>query len=208
MKVLEWQRYFENQHKLNSKTVFSVAELANVSGTSAHNLNIELARLKKKGVIVRYAVGRYGLPGIVSIEELVSSLDPDAYVTAAYALYMHGLITQVPIEIICFTQRRHNRSRIRLTSMGKITFVCVKPAIYSLPQKRALALPEQALCDFVYIMRRRGVTPESQVTFRRLQDLSHSVLSALVSRYPKAVRRNLQNLFVLPLEVSACKVRS
>ena len=196
MKALKWQRYLETQHHLHSKTVFSVAELANVAGTSAHNLNVELARLEKQGVIVRYAAGRYGLPGVVSTEELVSSLDSGAYVTGSYALYLHGLITQVPTEIVCFTNHRHNRSRIRFTPLGKITFVCVKPAIYSLPREGALALPEQALCDFIYIMRQRGVNPESQVTFRRLRDLKSSLLSALVSRYPKTVRRNLQTILI------------
>jgi len=195
MKALKWQRYFETQHQFHSKTVFSVAELANVAGTSTHNLNVELARLEKQGVIVRYTAGRYGLPGIVSIEELVSSLDPDAYVTGAYALYLHGLITQVPTEIVCFTNHRHNRSRIRFTPVGKITFVCVKPAVYSLPRNGALALPERALCDFIYIMRQRGVTPESQVTFRKLRELKSSVLSATARRYPETVRGNLQTIF-------------
>lgn len=195
MKALAWQKYLQVQYKLYNKTIFSVAELANVAGTSAHNLNVELARLEKHGIIIRYTTGRYGIPGIASAVELVSSLDPDAYVTAAYALYLHGFITQVPTEIVCFTKRRHNISRVRPTPLGKITFICVKPALYSLPAQSPVSSPEQALCDFIYVMRRRGVSPQSQVTFRKLENINSSVLLETAARYPGTVRKNLQIIF-------------
>ena len=115
MKALEWMRFFTTQRNRYGKNVFTVAELANVAGSSPAVMNVELGRLVKQGVIRRWVPGRYGLPDGVTAAALVTAIDAGAYVTGAYALAAHGLITQVPLEIDCFTRRRHNRSRHRHT---------------------------------------------------------------------------------------------
>ena len=66
MKALDWQRQLRRQHTEYGKTVFSVTELAHLSGRSPHVLNVELARLPKQQVITRYAQGCYGLPDVVT----------------------------------------------------------------------------------------------------------------------------------------------
>lgn len=194
MKALEWQRYFETQRRLHGKTVFTVTELANASGSTPHVLNVELDRLCQKGIVVRYARGRYGLPEAVTPETLLPALDTAAYITGAFALHRHNLITQVPVGITCFTNRRHNRSRVRETPVGRFTFVCVQPPIYTPPSEGALAGHEQALCDYIFLMRRRGVAPESQVTFRRLETLHATALQECAARYPKTIRQTLAKL--------------
>jgi hypothetical protein len=189
MKAREWQRYFETERKAHGKTVFTVTELANVSGNNPHVLNVELDRLCKQGIIVRYARGRYGLPDAVTPEMLLPSLDADAYITGGFALHRHNLITQMPVEITCFTNRRHNRSRVRMTPVGRFTFVCVQPPVYAPPAEGVVANPEQALCDHVFLMRRRGVAPSSQVTFRGLHGLDAKSLQEQAARYPKSAQR-------------------
>lgn len=199
MKARDWQRYLATE-RAQGKTVFSVTELANASGSKPHVLNVELYRLCKQGILTRYARGRYGLPEAVTPEQLLPALDTHAYITGAFALHRHNLITQMPVEITCFTNRRHNRSRIRMTPVGRFTFVCVQLPVYAPPAEGVLATPEQALCDYICLMRRRGVAPASTVTFRGLDRLDPRALREHAARYPRSVQRTLANLMDVPPE--------
>jgi hypothetical protein len=125
---------------------------------------------------------------------LLPNLDSHAYLTGAFALHRHNLITQMPVEITCFTNRRHNRSRVRTTPVGRFTFVCVQPPVNAPPKEGVVAGPEQAVCDYIFLMRRRGVAPSSQVTFRGLQGLDAKVVQELAARYPKSVRQALTEI--------------
>ena len=188
MKAREWQRYLEAERRMHGKAVFTVTELANVSGSTPQVLNVELDRLCKQGIVVRYARGRYGLPEAVTPESLLPQLDAQAYITGAFALHRNNLINQVPVEITCFTCRRHNRSRVRTTPLGRFAFACIRPPVYAPPVEGVLAGPEQALCDFVFLMRRRGVEAASQVTFRGLRGLDAAAWREIARRYPNSVQ--------------------
>jgi len=72
----------------------------------------------------------------------------------------------------------------------------VQSKVYSPPQQSVVTLPEQALCDFIYSMRRRGVAPESQVTFRKLDGLDRTILFKIAQRYPGTVQKNLQRIII------------
>ena len=133
-----------------------MTELANVAGVSRTALNVELARLRRQEIIAKYAHGLYGLPDAVSPQALVSAIDSHAYITGHYALYGYGLLTQVPVTITCFTDRRSLPARERATPVGRLVFVCVRSRVYFLPSAGAIAPPAQALCDYVYLSRRRG----------------------------------------------------
>jgi hypothetical protein len=194
MKAREWQGYLEEQRRRHAKALFTVSELANVAGVSRNALNVELSRLRRQGVLVKYAHGIYGLPGAVTPEVLVPAIDSRAYITGMYALHAHNLITQVPARVTCFTDRRSPRARERRTALGRFLFVCVRCGRYAPPLDGSLALPVQALCDFVYLLRRRGVPVEGQVTFRNLDRVRGSDLTQILSRYPSTVARDVQSL--------------
>jgi len=192
MKTREWQHLFR-AHAGLGKLLFSPTELANATGLPRNRVNVEMCRLVKSGVAVRYAKGLYGpADSAVTLEQLVCSLDPHAYVTGAYALMRHGLITQVPALVTVFTSRRHFR-RITETPVGRIEFVSVRPPIYR-GEVRALAGPELALCDFIHISLRRGMNPTSLVTFRRMSTLKQSLLDRIAKRYPATVRRHFSSM--------------
>jgi hypothetical protein len=194
MKAFEWQQFLQDQRERHSKVLFTATELANADGGSTGSIRVALQRLVARGVIQRYADGRYGLPGAVRIEDLVPSLDRAAYVTGMYALYRHHIVTQRPSEIRCFTNRRHNRSRVRTTPLGRIVFVCLTSAIYAPPGDSVIAAPEQALCDFVYECRRQRLPPDALVTFRNLDGLDRNRLTAVGSRYPKTIASEVARL--------------
>jgi len=197
MKTLDWMRFLESQHRRHGKALFRVAELANVTGHDPHALNVELGRLVRKEVIARYATGVYGLPGRATLEQLVPVLDDGAYITGAYALYRHNLITQAPTVITCFTNRRHNRSRERITPFGRLVFVRVVPRIHCRPAEGVMAPPEQAFCDFVHLTLRQGLDPAAIATLRALTGISKRRLSAVLKRYPPTVERRLRQILAL-----------
>jgi hypothetical protein len=193
MKARDWQRRLEELRRAHGKTLFSVTELANLAGTSQNVLNVQLSRLRKQEIIERYAYGKYGLPGAVTIESLLQSIDSHAYVTGLYALHFHNLVTQVPTRITCFTDRRSPRARQRQTPLGRLVFVCLRSSIYSSPSD-GMAGPEQALCDFVYLARREGLRPEGQATFRNLDRLQTATLNRNLERYPMTVQKSVRKL--------------
>jgi hypothetical protein len=194
MKAWKWRDYLEEQSRVHGKNIFTITELANIAHTSRHTLNVELARLRKHGIIEQYARGIYGLSNTATPEDLVRSLDSRAYITSISALYFHQLITQVPRTFDCFTNRRHNRSRVRLTPLGRYVFVCVSKPIYHPPKGSTVASPEQALFDFVYLMRRKGVDYKTIVTFRNLNRLRKSRMATTSRRYPQTVRNQVWNM--------------
>lgn len=185
MKALQWIKFLEAQRTQHGKVLFRVAELANVAQRPSHALNVELARLVVNGILARYAHGVYGIPGTAEPEQLVPMLDPGAYITGMFAMYRHNLVTQVPAEITCFTNRRHNLSRLRRTSFGKLTFICVSHRIYVKPAGGVLAPPEQAFCDFVHIAKRQGLDPASLVTFNVTNKLNLKLLARIAKHYPE-----------------------
>jgi len=123
MRAWQWREYFEQAERRDRKTVFTVTELANIARAAPRSLNVQLWRMVRQGVITRYANGLYGLPGRVGAEELAGFMDSGAYITGLWALSHHNLVTQQPTRITCFTNRRHNRSRIRKTPIGTFSFV-------------------------------------------------------------------------------------
>ena len=189
MRALQWHEYLEQAWRRDHKTVFSVTELANIAGVGPHSLNVQLGRLVAQGVIVRYASGKYGLPGRVRPEDLAGALDSGAYITGLHTLYHHNLVMQHPATITCFTNRRHNRSRIRRTPIGTFSFVCVSGRIYDHPADGSIAPVEQAFCDWLYLCSRKNVSPESLVTFGDLSVFKEELLGDLQTRYPKTVAR-------------------
>jgi hypothetical protein len=187
MKALDWQRFLLEQQRVHLKTLFSVAELANVAQTDLHGLNTELGRLIARGIVCRYAQGFYGIPDAVSAEELIAAVDAGAYLTGLFALFRHNLVTQVPTEVTCFTNRRHNRKSERQTSAGRLCFVSVPSRVYSKPRSGVLAPPEEGLCDFVWLNVRDRIDPRSLVTFRNLRRLDQQRLVRVAERYPANV---------------------
>jgi hypothetical protein len=194
MRTLEWLSFFAEQRARHGKVVFSVAELANAAQTTLHALNTELGRLMGRGLIARYAHGRYGPTQGVNPEDVLPEVDSGAYITGFYALFRHHLVTQAPTEVACFTDRRHNRRADRVTPAGRLRFIWVSGSIYAKPAGQALATADQALCDFVWLCLRDGIEPRSLVTFRNLAALNWRRLERMLRRYPEQVRKTVEEL--------------
>ena len=194
MKASQWRAYLEEQRRTFGKRLFTVTELAHAAGVGRNALNVELSRLLRQGVAVRYAHGLYGLPGEVTAEELLRAIDGHAYITGMYALHLHHMIAQVPVAISCFIDRRIARARVRATPVGRFAFHSVAGRVYDPPADGIIAGPAQALCDFVYLCRRAGVDTAAQAAFRNLHELSAAQVFARAKRYPATVGAEVRGL--------------
>jgi hypothetical protein len=195
MKMRDWEQKLAQLRDGYGKQFFRVSELANLATNNPEFIGGELARLLKAGVLVRYATGVYGLPGAGDIPQLAKTIDSSAYVTGADALYHHGLITQAAVGKTCFTNRRHNRSRVRRTPLGTFAFICTSPPVYSRPKESGYATPAQALHDFVFISRLRGADPEAVATFRNLGGVDKADMENVGQRYPETVRLQARSVW-------------
>ncbi len=189
-----WRKFLAEQRDRHGKVLFTVTELANVAGTSRAALNVELTRLRDQEIIAKYAHGLYGVPGAVSPQVLVPVIDSHAYITAHYALYGYHLVTQVPVTITCFTDRRSPRARERVTPVGRLVFVCVRSGVYFPMSEGAIAPPAQAFCDYIYLSRRQGTAPEALVTLRNLARIRDADFSCILARYPITVQEHVERL--------------
>ncbi len=207
MRADAWRKYLAEQRERHGKVLFTLTELAHVAGASPAALNVELARLRRQGIIARYAHGLYGMPGAVSPQVLVPAIDSHAYITGHYALYGYQMVTQVPVTITCFTDRRSPRARERLTPVGRLEFVCVRSGVYSPVPEAAIAPPAQALCDYVYLARRHGAEPEALVTFRHLTRIRAEDLAPILARYPISVQKHIERLVPLKSGAAAAVIR-
>lgn len=194
MRANAWRKYLEEQRERYGKVLFTRTELANVACVSSAALNVELARLRRQELIVRYAHGLYGMPDAVSPKCLVPAIDAHAYITGHYALYDYQMVTQTPVSITCFTDRRSPRAQERITSIAHLIFVCIRSSVYLPVPEAAIAPPPQAFCDYVYLSRRYGVKPESLLTFRNLERIRADELATILPRYPVSVQKHVARL--------------
>jgi hypothetical protein len=195
MKMRSWEQKLAQLREGSGKQFFKVSELANMDSNDPAFIGGELARLVGAGILVRYVTGVYGLPGANDIPQLAKTIDSTSYVTGVDALYHHGLATQAVAGKTCFTIHRHNRSRVRSTPLGTLSFLCISSPVYNHPGESGYATPAQALHDFVFISRLHGADPEAVVTFRNLDKIEKTDMEKVGERYPETVRRQARSLW-------------
>ena len=88
-----------------------------------------------------------------------------------------------------------------------MVFICVESESYAMPREGVLASPEQALCDYVFLCRKRGVAAAGLVTFRNLDRLDSSVLDATLPRYSATVHHEVAQILGLEQRGMASQMR-
>jgi len=154
-----------------------------------------LARLAASGQVVRLRRGVWSLPGRVdplALSEYLASPFP-AYVSLQSALYLHGMISQMPAVTYAVSLARTRRFT---TPLGTVSVHHVQPAFYFGFEDAGrsggrLATPEKALIDFLYL------TPARSNLFRALPELEWpkrfgvSAARSIVKRIDPPRRRTL-----------------
>ena len=157
--------------------------------------SVSLARLAAAGQVMRLRRGVWVLPARVdplALPEYLTSPFP-AYVSLQSALYLHGMISQVPAITYAVSLARTRRFA---TPLGTVSLHHVQPAFFfgfeaaGLAGGR-LATPEKALIDFLYLTQARSRL------FRALPELEWptrfrvSAARAIVKRIEPLRRRTL-----------------
>jgi predicted transcriptional regulator of viral defense system len=162
------------------------------------NASVSLARLRAAGLLVRLRRGLWAFPDRVdplALPELLTAPFP-AYVSLQSALYLHGMISQVPAVTYAATLARTRRFA---TPLGTVSLHHLKPRFFFGYEDAGraggrLATPEKALVDFLYL------TPARSRLFRALPELEwpktfrRSVARSIVERIEPASRRRSVSL--------------
>lgn len=149
MKVDEWLAFFR---RYGRKKLFSLADLAQLTGESKASLSVQLTRLVQGNVIRRAAREWYENPfNLPSREEVAMVLRPPAYLSLEYALSKHGVLSQAVHTLTLITIRSPYTYR---TADATYEYHQIRRSLfwgYTRENGVALADPEKALLDLVYI---------------------------------------------------------
>jgi predicted transcriptional regulator of viral defense system len=173
---------------------FTTREAAAVLRVPNGHASVSLARLAAAGHLVRLRRGVWALPSRVdalAVPEYLTAPLP-AYVSLQSALYLHGMISQMPVVTYAVTLARTRRY---VTPLGVVSLHHVQPTFFfgfedkDGPGTR-LATPEKALVDSLYL------APARSQLFRALPEIAWpktfrvSVARDIVRRIEPARRRS------------------
>jgi predicted transcriptional regulator of viral defense system len=174
--------------------VFTTADAAIRLGVPNGHASVILARLAASGQLIRLRRGVWAKAGGVdplALPEYLTAPFP-AYVSLQSALYLHGMISQVPAVTYAVSLARTRRFT---TPLGTVSIHHVQPSFFfgfeDAGHGGRLATPEKALVDFLYL------TPARSQLFRALPELewpkrfSARRARAMVGRVEPARRRTL-----------------
>ncbi len=174
--------------------VFTTADAAVRLGLPNAHASTILARLAAAGQLIRLRRGVWARPGGVdalALPEYLTAPFP-AYVSLQSALYLHGMVSQVPGVTYAVSLARARRF---VTPFATVSIHHVRPSFFFGFEEAGhggrLATPEKALLDFLYL------TPARSKLFRALPEIewparfSASRARAMVRRIEAARRRTL-----------------
>jgi len=175
--------------------VFTTSDAAALLRVPNGHASVMLARLAASAHVIRLRRGVWALPNRVdplALPEYLTSPFP-AYVSLQSALYLHGMLSQMPAMTYAVSLARTRRFT---TPLGAVSVHHVQPSFFFGFEEAGrsggrLATPEKALVDFLYL------TPARSRLFRALPELewpkSFSVRRArsIVKRIEPARRRTL-----------------
>lgn len=148
--------------------VFTTADAAVRLGVASGHASVILARLAASGQLLRLRRAVWARPGSVNplaLPEYLTAPFP-AYVSLQSALYLHGMISQVPSVIYAVSLARTRRFT---TPLGTVSIHHVQPSLFfgfeDAGHGGRLATPEKALVDFLYL------APARSQLFRALPEL-------------------------------------
>jgi predicted transcriptional regulator of viral defense system len=149
--------------------VFSTGDAAIQLGVPNGNASVMLARLAASRQVLRLRRGVWAIKDRVdplALPEYLTAPFP-AYVSLQSALYLHGMIWQVPAVTYAVSLARTRRYS---TALGTVSIHHVQPSFFfgfETASRAAgrLATPEKALLDFLYL------SPARSKLFRALPEL-------------------------------------
>ena len=167
--------------------LFRSADLSKFTGNSS----VFLTRALRRGLITRFTRGIYfntRLKGVPSLEEAACFVRSPSYISAEWALHLHGIILQVPTICTVITLSTAVGAARTLSWQGVfLEYSHISNRLYFGFEPRDgynLAHPEKALLDAAYF---RNTLPfEDEL---ELEDLDFNRLLEMSKEYPARVRK-------------------
>jgi len=161
------------------------------------NPNVFLTRARERGLITRLARGVYlnaRLKGEPSLEEVACFIRTPSFISAEWALHLHGIILQAPTVCTVLTLSTAVGVRRNLIRNGvTIEYSHISNRLYFGFETRDgfnLALPEKALLDAVYY---RHIVPFADELEIDLLDVDR--LRRMSRPFPLRVRAEVERLW-------------
>jgi predicted transcriptional regulator of viral defense system len=175
--------------------VFETGDAAVRLGLSNTHASATLARLAAARHLVRLRRGLWALPGRVDPLTLPARLTAPlpSYVSLQSALYLHGMISQVPAVTYAVSLSRARQYR---TPVGVVSVHHVAPVFFfgfedSAHSGVLMAWPEKALVDFLYLGPARSQLFRALPEFELSSGFKVSRARAIIARIPSARRRTM-----------------
>jgi predicted transcriptional regulator of viral defense system len=173
--------------------VFETGDAAVRLGLSNAHASATLARLAASGHLVRLRRGLWALPGRVDPLALPARLTSPlpSYVSLQTALYLHGMISQVPAVIYAVSLARARQFK---TPMGVVSVHHVAPGFFFGFEDAgrngvSMASPEKALVDFLYLGPARSGLFHALPELELPRGFTASRTRAIAARIPSRRRR-------------------
>jgi predicted transcriptional regulator of viral defense system len=149
--------------------VFTTGDAATQLGVPVGNASVVLARLATSSQVLRLRRGVWAIKDRIdplALPEYLTAPFP-AYVSLHSALYLHGMISQVPVVTYAVSLARTRRY---YTPLGTVSIHHLQPSFFFGFEAAGraggrLATPEKALVDFLYL------APARSKLFRALPEL-------------------------------------
>ena len=175
--------------------VFTTGDAATQLGVPVGNASVVLARLATSSQVLRLRRAVWAIKDRIdplALPEYLTAPFP-AYVSLHSALYLHGMISQVPVVTYAVSLARTRRY---YTPLGTVSIHHVQPSFFFGLEATGhaggrLATPEKALVDFLYL------APARSKLFRALPELEWPsgfrvrIARSIVKRIAPQKRRRL-----------------
>lgn len=180
------------------KKLFSTSDLCALSGEDRNSVKVQLTRLVERGVIERPVRGWYINPfTTVTPHELAMVIRRPAYISMESALSEHGVLSQRAVVLTLVTTKG---PYVFATRDNEFEYHQIKKGLffgYDPDAAVAMADPEKALLDLIYIRVIKGGSMSSEaldslLDDMYLEDLDKKRLSEYGSKFDKRTVRVLE----------------
>src|SRR6266566_4794051 len=192
-KPLDWTKVLTSEARLSD--IILVEAIAAKYELPPPSVWKSVSRLADRGLLSRVAKGVYvnRLVRDSAAEDFIKFLRPNSYVSLESALNHWGLSTQSSVALTCVTTGKPKEYR---TPEFAITFRTISKRLYwgfvekqTRYSKYAIAEPEKALLDWVYLCLQTGVAPSlDEIDFN---PVDKQKLIKYADKYPGTVRNAL-----------------
>lgn len=189
MGLENWVRLLKSGRKF-----YKTADLIRWSGLAPNSCRVTLARLVKKGLLIKVGKEFFGSALVpFSVEEAICQSYLPSYISCETVLSRHGVIDQMPYVYTAVTTRRNKQGNVGKT---EVNYKHLRRNLFwgYLPEGEAfIAEPEKALLDWIYL--RSGKETKLSLDEIHWEEVDREKLKSYSTKFPRDVQKEVRKLF-------------